>query len=469
VAVDDGGGKVDQLSVVAAGALAQHLKGGVLVDGVALHEDALGSLGERAASERASQIVVFPKPAQHDVNRALPVLNVIVCEVSEHATLGSFLDELWGGCVQQRDHGAGGLTNDLLDQFQRVLGALAKPDERDVGSLPGRDSPDVFDLNLTCDDLMAKGNHDRGDERKMVFTLVGYQNAQMVGAVSERLHTPIVNPPRLAAKVNPPRLAANRYDTVLAPGQLRIERRRTPCPAPARSEQVSCLGDEFRGPARSKGAMQRKPAGRPLAPALADERLALLSLLSFGGVVVLLLILFAGGYGYHRDELYFLAAGERLAWSYPDQGPVTPLLAHLMSTLGPGSLTVLRVPSAFMTGGTVLLTGAIAGELGGRRRAQLAATTRSPIGGPRVTARARSSSSALTRTSCTPNSRDAAHGPHYQFRGHRQRRARHADRPMLASAAPLVSSLEQPPTPRLTRARLSYEPTRASRNRERCC
>jgi hypothetical protein len=33
-----------------------------------------------------------------------------------------------------------------------------------------------------------------------------------------------------------------------------------------------------------------------------------------------LLIVFAGGYGYHRDELYFLVAGEHLAWAYPDQG-----------------------------------------------------------------------------------------------------------------------------------------------------
>jgi 4-amino-4-deoxy-L-arabinose transferase-like glycosyltransferase len=104
-------------------------------------------------------------------------------------------------------------------------------------------------------------------------------------------------------------------------------------------------------------------------------RPAIAPLLGLGGLVALLLIVFAGGYGYHRDELYFLAAGDHLAWSYPDQGPLTPLLAHLMDAIAPGSLTVLRLPSALMAGGTVLATGAIGFELGGTRRAQLIAAS----------------------------------------------------------------------------------------------
>lgn len=86
-----------------------------------------------------------------------------------------------------------------------------------------------------------------------------------------------------------------------------------------------------------------------------------------------MLIAFAGGYGYHRDELYFLEAGRHLAWGYADQGPLTPLLAHLLDTLFPGSLTVLRIPSALMAGGTVLVTGLTSFELGAGRRAQLIA------------------------------------------------------------------------------------------------
>ena len=84
-----------------------------------------------------------------------------------------------------------------------------------------------------------------------------------------------------------------------------------------------------------------------------------------------MLVVFSGGYGYHRDELYFVEAGRHLAWAYADQGPLTPLLAHLMNALSPGSLTALRLPSALMTAGTVLVTGLTASELGASRRAQL--------------------------------------------------------------------------------------------------
>lgn len=97
------------------------------------------------------------------------------------------------------------------------------------------------------------------------------------------------------------------------------------------------------------------------------------ALLPLGGLVAVVLIAFAGGYGYHRDELYFLAAGDHLAWGYADQGPLTPLMAHLMDGLAPGSLTALRIPSALMAGATVVLTGCIGRELGAGRRAQLIA------------------------------------------------------------------------------------------------
>src|SRR4051794_13361055 len=90
-------------------------------------------------------------------------------------------------------------------------------------------------------------------------------------------------------------------------------------------------------------------------------------------LVTLTLIVFAGRYGYHRDELYFLQAGRHLAWSYADQGPLTPLLAHLMDKLSPNSLTILRLPSALMAGMTVLVAGLTAHELGGGSRAQVVA------------------------------------------------------------------------------------------------
>jgi 4-amino-4-deoxy-L-arabinose transferase-like glycosyltransferase len=91
------------------------------------------------------------------------------------------------------------------------------------------------------------------------------------------------------------------------------------------------------------------------------------------GVVVAVLGLTAGRYGYHRDELYFLQAGHHLAWGYVDQPPLTPLVARLISAMAPDSLIALRLPSALAAGLVVLLTGLIARELGAPRRAQLLA------------------------------------------------------------------------------------------------
>jgi len=88
-----------------------------------------------------------------------------------------------------------------------------------------------------------------------------------------------------------------------------------------------------------------------------------------------LLVAFASGYGYHRDELYFLAAGKHLAWAYADQGPLTPLIARAMDEIARDSLTALRLPSALASGATVLITGLLARELGGSRRAELLAAS----------------------------------------------------------------------------------------------
>ena len=97
------------------------------------------------------------------------------------------------------------------------------------------------------------------------------------------------------------------------------------------------------------------------------------AVLAIGGTVFIVLVAFAGGYGYHRDELYFIQAGRELAPGYVDQGPVTPFIARLMTELAPDSLVALRLPSAAMAALTVVLTALIAAEFGAGRRGQVIA------------------------------------------------------------------------------------------------
>jgi hypothetical protein len=59
VAVDDGGGDVEEFAVGGSGVLAQHLEGACVVDGVAFHQDALGTLGDGTTPERAFEVVVL--------------------------------------------------------------------------------------------------------------------------------------------------------------------------------------------------------------------------------------------------------------------------------------------------------------------------------------------------------------------------------------------------------------------------
>ena len=76
------------------------------------------------------------------------------------------------------------------------------------------------------------------------------------------------------------------------------------------------------------------------------------------------------GYGYFRDEFYYIACGRRLAWGYVDHGPLVALQARLATFLFGSSILGIRMLS-FLSGATrVFLTGLLAHALGGRRPAQ---------------------------------------------------------------------------------------------------
>jgi 4-amino-4-deoxy-L-arabinose transferase-like glycosyltransferase len=75
-------------------------------------------------------------------------------------------------------------------------------------------------------------------------------------------------------------------------------------------------------------------------------------------------------YGYHHDELYFLACGRHLALGYVDHPPIVPWLARLADALFPHSLLALRLLPAMAGALAVLLAGLLARRLGGGRFAQ---------------------------------------------------------------------------------------------------
>src|SRR5579884_2741305 len=135
----------------------------------------------------------------------------------------------------------------------------------------------------------------------------------------------------------------------------------------------------FRGPVELVGVTgtlvvddRRRSAPRDPLPGVFAVR----PVVGIAAAVTALLLAVAARYGYHRDELYFLAAGHHLAWGYPDQPPFVPALARVLSGLAPSSLVVLRAPSALAAGAVVLLAALSARELGGGRDAQvLAAAT----------------------------------------------------------------------------------------------
>lgn len=78
-------------------------------------------------------------------------------------------------------------------------------------------------------------------------------------------------------------------------------------------------------------------------------------------------------YGFFRDELYYLACGEHLAWGYVDQPPLIAFIAWLARHLFGNSIVSVRLFPILAGAAVVFLTGILAHELGGGRFAQFLA------------------------------------------------------------------------------------------------
>jgi hypothetical protein len=84
-------------------------------------------------------------------------------------------------------------------------------------------------------------------------------------------------------------------------------------------------------------------------------------------VAVLLQTLTDGRYGYFRDELYFIATSNHLAWGYVDFAPLAAVILRVNRVLFGESLHALRLLPALAQGAQIVLTGLIARALGGKR------------------------------------------------------------------------------------------------------
>lgn len=85
---------------------------------------------------------------------------------------------------------------------------------------------------------------------------------------------------------------------------------------------------------------------------------------------VLLHLLTATTYGIFRDEFYYIACANRLAWGYVDHPPFSlAVLALVQALFGDGQF-VLRVVPALVGGANVFLAGLITREMGGKAFAQ---------------------------------------------------------------------------------------------------
>jgi 4-amino-4-deoxy-L-arabinose transferase-like glycosyltransferase len=104
------------------------------------------------------------------------------------------------------------------------------------------------------------------------------------------------------------------------------------------------------------------------------------------GVLILLgllrllpLLITNGQTGWHRDELDTLDNARFLAWSYVAYPPLAPFIARVALTLVGPSITGLRFFSTLCYSISMVLTGLMAREMGGRRWAQVIAAVAAAI------------------------------------------------------------------------------------------
>jgi 4-amino-4-deoxy-L-arabinose transferase-like glycosyltransferase len=90
----------------------------------------------------------------------------------------------------------------------------------------------------------------------------------------------------------------------------------------------------------------------------------------FAGSAFLLHLLFLTRYGIFRDELYYLACADHMAWGYVDHPPLSIAVLWLTRAVLGDALWAIRLPPSLALAAVVGLTGWLAREVGGGKGAQ---------------------------------------------------------------------------------------------------
>lgn len=105
-------------------------------------------------------------------------------------------------------------------------------------------------------------------------------------------------------------------------------------------------------------------------PAARADRDATGLLAGIALVHIALHLLTNGNYGIFRDELYYIACSDRLAWGYVDHPPLSIAILAVTRRLFGDSVFGIRIPAALAGGAAVFLTGRLARRFGGGYDAQ---------------------------------------------------------------------------------------------------
>lgn len=102
---------------------------------------------------------------------------------------------------------------------------------------------------------------------------------------------------------------------------------------------------------------------------------------AIAGAVFLVLLVLAGAYGFHPDEMYFILAGRHLDFGYVDEPPLTPILSAAAAQLFGASPASVRLLPALAAGISIPICADMARRLGGSSRAQVLAAALLAISG----------------------------------------------------------------------------------------